>query len=59
MNKLKSILILISFFVFGQFSFSQSREELEKRRKEIQQEIQDLQRAQSEISKDKIGRAHV
>ena len=53
MNKLKSILILISFFVFGQFSFSQSREELEKRRKEIQQEIQDLQRAQSEISKDK------
>lgn len=32
---------------------AQTREELEKRRKEIQQEIQDLQRAQSEISKDK------
>lgn len=34
-------------------SLAQTREELEKRRKEIQQEIQDLQRAQSEISKDK------
>ncbi|MEY3920706.1 MAG: hypothetical protein RL634_467 [Bacteroidota bacterium] len=35
------------------FVFSQTREELEKRRKEIQQEIQELQKAQSEISKDK------
>ncbi|MEY3159720.1 MAG: hypothetical protein RLZZ49_1200, partial [Bacteroidota bacterium] len=31
----------------------QTRDELEKKRKEIQQEIQELQRAQSEISKDK------
>ncbi|MCE2757007.1 MAG: peptidoglycan DD-metalloendopeptidase family protein [Chitinophagaceae bacterium] len=33
--------------------FAQTRDELEKKRKEIQQEIQELQRAQSEISKDK------
>ena len=33
--------------------FSQTREELEKKRKEIQQEIASLQQAQSSISKDK------
>ena len=33
--------------------YSQTREELEKKRKEIQQEISSLQNAQSEIAKDK------
>ncbi|MEY2586572.1 MAG: hypothetical protein RLY11_421, partial [Bacteroidota bacterium] len=49
----RSIVILFVLTVTCFASFSQTREELEKRRKEIQQEIQDLQRAQSEISKDK------
>ena len=50
---LKSIFFLIVFSTCSLFVFSQTREELEKRRKEIQQEIQELQKAQSEISKDK------
>ncbi len=50
---LRSIVVLFILIITCLASFSQTREELEKRRKEIQQEIQDLQRAQSEISKDK------
>jgi murein hydrolase activator len=50
---LKFIFFLIIFSSCSMFVFSQTREELEKRRKEIQQEIQELQKAQSEISKDK------
>jgi murein hydrolase activator len=52
------ILRLIAVFLFMlsamQFSLQgQTREELEKKRKEIQQEIEELQKAQSSISKDK------
>ena len=50
---MKPILLFFLFFISSQFSFAQTRDELEKKRKEIQQEIQELQRAQSEISKDK------
>ncbi len=50
--RLKSILFLF-FTSLTVIAFSQTREELEKRRKEIQLEIQELQKAQSEISKDK------
>ena len=50
--KLKPILFLF-FTSLTVIAFSQTREELEKRRKEIQLEIQELQKAQSEISKDK------
>lgn len=53
MKSIKSIIFFSIFISSALFSFGQTREELEKRRKEIQQEIQDLQRAQSEISKDK------
>lgn len=53
MKSIKSIIFFSIFISSALFSFAQTREELEKRRKEIQQEIQDLQRAQSEISKDK------
>ena len=53
MKSIKSIIFFSIFISLALFSFAQTREELEKRRKEIQQEIQDLQRAQSEISKDK------
>ena len=52
-STLKSIFFLSIFSLCSVFVFSQTREELEKRRKEIQQEIQELQKAQSEISKDK------
>lgn len=48
-------LALMGFMLFG-FSFvsnAQTKEELEKRRREIQQEIASLQKAQSDISKDK------
>lgn len=48
-------LTLMGFMLFG-FAFvsnAQSKEELEKRRREIQQEIASLQKAQSDISKDK------
>lgn len=50
--RLKSILFLF-FTTLTVIAFSQTREELEKRRKEIQLEIQELQKAQSEISKNK------
>lgn len=53
MKSIKSIILFSICISSALFSISQTREELEKRRKEIQQEIQDLQRAQSEISKDK------
>jgi septal ring factor EnvC (AmiA/AmiB activator) len=48
-------LALMGFMLFG-FSVAsnaQTKEELEKRRREIQQEIASLQKAQSDISKDK------
>lgn len=40
-------------FAFAMVANGQTKEELEKRRREIQQEIASLQKAQSEISKDK------
>lgn len=49
-------LIALFFFMIPVLSLSingQTREELEKKRKEIQQEIEELQRAQRAISKDK------
>ena len=48
-------LALMGFMLFGftLISNAQSKEELEKRRREIQQEIASLQKAQSDISKDK------
>jgi septal ring factor EnvC (AmiA/AmiB activator) len=48
-------LALMGFMLFGfsVVSNAQTKEELEKRRKEIQQEIASLQKAQSDISKDK------
>jgi septal ring factor EnvC (AmiA/AmiB activator) len=53
MKSIKSIILFSICISSALFSISQTRDELEKRRKEIQQEIQDLQRAQSEVSKDK------
>jgi murein hydrolase activator len=52
----KFALVFISFlflFITGWAQQQQSREELEKRRKEIQQEIEELRKAQSEISRNK------
>jgi len=49
-------LIVVFLFVIPVMHLSlqgQTREELEKKRKEIQQEIEELQKAQSTISKDK------
>jgi septal ring factor EnvC (AmiA/AmiB activator) len=48
-------LTLLGFMLIGfvEVLNAQSKEELEKRRKEIQQEIASLQKAQSDISKDK------
>jgi 3-hydroxyacyl-CoA dehydrogenase len=49
-------LIALFLFMIPVLSLSlngQTREELEKKRKEIQQEIEELQRAQRAISKDK------
>jgi len=43
----------VFFLVFSTGLFSQTREELEKKRKEILQEISELQQAQSSITKDK------
>jgi septal ring factor EnvC (AmiA/AmiB activator) len=40
-------------FAFSMVANGQTKEELEKRRREIQQEIASLQKAQSDISKDK------
>lgn len=48
-----SALIGLFFIAFGLTVNGQTKEELEKRRREIQQEIASLQRAQSDISKDK------
>ena len=48
------VLFLSMFFLFFSISlYSQTREELEKKRKEILQEISELQQAQSSITKDK------
>ena len=43
----------VLFLVFSTALYSQTREELEKKRKEILQEISELQQAQSSITKDK------
>lgn len=47
------VVLLVFFGMFVHAGFSQNREELEKRRREIQQEIASLQKTQSEISKNK------
>ncbi len=47
------ILLMGSILFIALNGYSQTREELEKKRKEIQQEISSLQNAQSEIAKDK------
>ena len=47
------IILLFSFVCLFTSGFSQTREELEKKRKEIQQEIASLQQAQTAVSKDK------
>lgn len=48
-----NILLMASILFTALNGYSQTREELEKKRKEIQQEITSLQNAQSEIAKDK------
>jgi len=48
-----NILLMASILFIALNGYSQTREELEKKRKEIQQEITSLQNAQSEIAKDK------
>lgn len=48
-----NILLVASILFTASNGYSQTREELEKKRKEIQQEISSLQNAQSEIAKDK------
>ena len=48
-----NILLVASILFTALNGYSQTREELEKKRKEIQQEISSLQNAQSEIAKDK------
>ncbi|PHX74813.1 MAG: hypothetical protein CK547_01450 [Chitinophagaceae bacterium] len=48
-----NILLMVSIVFTALNGYSQTREELEKKRKEIQQEITSLQNAQSEIAKDK------
>jgi septal ring factor EnvC (AmiA/AmiB activator) len=48
-----NILLIASILFTALNGYSQTREELEKKRKEIQQEITSLQNAQSEIAKDK------
>ena len=47
------IAFVLLFGMIVQVGFSQNREELEKKRREIQQEIASLQKTQSEISKNK------
>jgi septal ring factor EnvC (AmiA/AmiB activator) len=52
----KLLMMMVAFLLLGgifQAAQGQSREELEKRRREIQQEIEDLQQAQNAIRKDK------
>jgi septal ring factor EnvC (AmiA/AmiB activator) len=53
MRKGKILMLLFCFVGLIGSVFSQTREELEKKRKEIQQEIASLQQAQATISKDK------
>jgi septal ring factor EnvC (AmiA/AmiB activator) len=48
-----TLFLSIFFLVFSTILYSQTREELEKKRKEILQEISELQQAQSSITKDK------
>ena len=48
-----NILLMASILFIALNGYSQTREELEKKRKEIQQEISSLQNAQSEIANDK------
>ena len=52
MTQPKAIFLLFSILITA-CVFSQSREELERKRKEIQQEIASLQKAQSEVSTTK------
>ncbi|MEY3947145.1 MAG: hypothetical protein RJB03_1851 [Bacteroidota bacterium] len=47
------IILLFSIVCLFTSGYSQTREELEKKRKEIQQEIASLQQAQTAVSKDK------
>jgi murein hydrolase activator len=49
----KFILLIVTFFCLAVVSFAQTREELEKKKKEIQQEIEELTRVQRSLSKDK------
>ena len=49
----RKIILLCALFCLALSGFAQTREELEKRRKEIQQEIASLQQAQTAVSKDK------
>ena len=49
----KVILLFISFCCLAAVSISQTREELEKKKKEIQQEIEELTKVQRSLSKDK------
>ena len=49
---LNILLFSLAFFVVTHAG-AQTREDLEKKRKEIQQEISSLQQAQSAITKDK------
>jgi len=50
---MKKISLYLISFLIALSSFGQSREELERKRKEIQDEITQLQRSQSEIQKNK------
>lgn len=53
MGKGKILMLLFCLVGLMDSGFAQTREELEKKRKEIQQEIASLQQAQAAISKDK------
>ncbi len=49
----KVILLFISFCCLASITIGQTREELEKKKKEIQQEIEELTKVQRSLSKDK------
>ncbi len=53
MNRFLKIICLMVLTMFVINAQSQTREDLEKKRREIQQEINELQQAQSNITKDK------
>jgi septal ring factor EnvC (AmiA/AmiB activator) len=56
MAVMRSIVLVLTGFLLFTFSLdasAQTKEELEKRRREIQQEIASLQKAQSEVSKNR------